>query len=249
MSIFNASANNIDIKRKHKYLEQYNLQHIANKSHAIVFDISSESDDDSNAYLKSVNDTDYYNEYGSDSVGGSDYEDEDDSVGGSYNDDKYESVSGSDNEDDIKEYYNVTQNNTRKRKPQHQLTQQTQAKKHKGNTCIEDGCNIHASCNYETETKPLYCATHKKENMINIVNKKCIEDGCNILPCFNYETETKSLYCATHKKENMVDVINKKCIEEGCNIIASYNYETESKRLYCATHKKDNMVDVKKKMY
>ena len=41
--------------------------------------------------------------------------------------------------------------------------------------CIEDGCNTIASYNYKDEKKRLYCERHKKEDMINIVNKMCKE--------------------------------------------------------------------------
>ncbi len=110
--------------------------------------------------------------------------------------------------------------------------------------CIEEGCKIRPTFNYENEIKALYCATHKKENMIDIVHKKCIEEGCETIPSFNYEGETKGLYCDSHKKENMVNVRHKSCIEEGCITKPSFNYENKKKALYCSSHKKENMINV-----
>ena len=42
------------------------------------------------------------------------------------------------------------------------------------NICIEETCNITASYNYKHQKKRLYCENHKKDGMINIINKMCI---------------------------------------------------------------------------
>ena len=109
--------------------------------------------------------------------------------------------------------------------------------------CKENGCKIIPSYNKEGETKALYCSAHKKEGMINVVNKTCLE--CKKQPTFNKEGETKALYCSEHKKDGMVDVKSKTCIE--CKKIPAFNKEGETKALYCSEHKKDGMVDVKSK--
>ena len=91
--------------------------------------------------------------------------------------------------------------------------------KHK--TCLE--CNITPTYNMECETKALYCATHKKEGMVNVIDKTCLE--CNKRPSFNKEGETKALYCATHKKEGMVNVINKTCKTYLCSTRVHEKYD------------------------
>jgi hypothetical protein len=114
--------------------------------------------------------------------------------------------------------------------------------------CLENGCNIKQPIyNYEGETYSIYCATHKKDGMVDVKHKKCLENTCNIIPSYNYEGEKKGQYCATHKKEKMIDVINNNCIENGCNTKPNYNYKKEKQALYCAKHKKDNMVNVTSK--
>ena len=35
--------------------------------------------------------------------------------------------------------------------------------------CIHEKCKTQASCNISTEKIALYCSTHKKENMIDII--------------------------------------------------------------------------------
>ena len=48
--------------------------------------------------------------------------------------------------------------------------------------CVHDGCTTSAAFNLPTETKGLYCADHKLENMINVKSKRCIYDGCTKQP-------------------------------------------------------------------
>jgi hypothetical protein len=101
--------------------------------------------------------------------------------------------------------------------------------------------------NLPTETKALYCSIHKKENMINIKDKRCIETNCMIIPNYNLPTETKALYCSVHKKDNMIDIKHKPCIETNCMTLPTYNLPTEKTALYCSIHKKENMIDIKNK--
>ena len=72
---------------------------------------------------------------------------------------------------------------------------------------------------YLTESKALYCRKHKKENMIDIKNKRCIETNCINNLLYNLPTEKKALYCNIHKKENMIDIKSKRCIETNCMTI------------------------------
>jgi hypothetical protein len=40
--------------------------------------------------------------------------------------------------------------------------------------CLREGCNTQPNCNYEGQTKALYCATHKLDGMVDIKNKRCL---------------------------------------------------------------------------
>jgi len=110
--------------------------------------------------------------------------------------------------------------------------------------CIQ--CNTRSSYNMKGETKGLYCKTHKKDGMINVVEKRiCIQDECNKLnPVYNVEGESKGIYCGKHKKDGMINVVSPICIENGCKKHPIYNMEGETKGIYCKTHKKDGMNDV-----
>jgi len=82
--------------------------------------------------------------------------------------------------------------------------------------CIEPNCTKIPNFNISTETKGIYCADHKKENMIDVKHSKCIEPNCTKRPNFNIPTEIKGIYCAKHKKENMIDIKHSRCIEPNC---------------------------------
>lgn len=70
------------------------------------------------------------------------------------------------------------------------------------NFCNEKGCGTRASQNYDG-LKTLYCASHKKEGMVNVVSPRCLD--CTKRPHYNCDGEKKGLYCVTHKKKDMVN--------------------------------------------
>jgi hypothetical protein len=102
--------------------------------------------------------------------------------------------------------------------------------------CIEINCKVSSRFNYENEKEPLYCFTHKKKDMINIIDKKCVYDNCKTIPCFNYENTTKALYCKKHKEEGMIDIKNKTCNSEWCETHTNSNKQYEGYCAYCYTN-------------
>ena len=110
--------------------------------------------------------------------------------------------------------------------------------------CAHEGCKKRPHFNLPGQTKGLYCTQHKKEGMINVVNKKCLEEGCMVEPCFNLPGQKKGLYCSTHKKEGMICVTVKTCAHEGCKTIPNFNLPGQTKSLYCSEHKKEGMIRV-----
>ena len=101
--------------------------------------------------------------------------------------------------------------------------------------CIGPDCKTRPSCNYEGETKPLYCNIHKKDNMIDIVHKRCIGPDCKTRPSCNYEGETKPLYCNIHKKDNMINIVSKRCQLDGCPVLANRKYKGYCLRCFMYT--------------
>jgi hypothetical protein len=112
------------------------------------------------------------------------------------------------------------------------------------NKCIEPNCNKRSNYNFEGEKRGIYCVSHKKDGMINVISKTCEEPNCKKQPAYNFENEKTAIYCNSHKKDGMIDVINKKCEQENCNKRPIFNYENEKQGIYCVSHKKDGMVDI-----
>lgn len=84
-------------------------------------------------------------------------------------------------------------------------------------------CSIQPTFNYEGK-KPEFCNKHKKENMINTLNRKCIglTDGkkCRKNAYYSNEGDLVAKYCYDHKKENMINKKSKTCYN--CNANAGY---------------------------
>jgi len=108
--------------------------------------------------------------------------------------------------------------------------------------CKEEGCNKQPTFGNEGG-KTEYCAEHKKEGMIDVINKRCKD--CNKIPGYGFEGG-KAEYCADHKKERMINVKDKRCKEDECGKIPFFGNKG-GKAGYCAEHKKEGMIDVKNK--
>ena len=113
--------------------------------------------------------------------------------------------------------------------------------------CLEEKCNKIPLYNFSDKKTPIYCLTHKKDNMINVKDRQCLEENCNKRPIYNFQNKKTGIYCKEHKKENMIDVKNKRCLEENCNKQPNFNLQNEDNPIYCKDHKKINMIDIKHK--
>jgi hypothetical protein len=52
----------------------------------------------------------------------------------------------------------------------------------------------------------IYCLKHKKDNMVNITEKKCYFEDCYNIPKFNFPNDRKNsanAACFEHKKDGM----------------------------------------------
>lgn len=113
----------------------------------------------------------------------------------------------------------------------------------KSRICKEQGCTKRRLFNIKGETKAIYCFQHKKDDMVDVLNKSCIYKFCNKRPNFNIDGEKKALYCCQHKQPEMINVLSKKCIHDYCNTLPMYNVKGQ-KALYCSQHKLDGMIDI-----
>jgi hypothetical protein len=110
--------------------------------------------------------------------------------------------------------------------------------------CIEDHCDKIPSFNYETEIKGIYCANHKKDNMINFNNDYCIEEKCNLTANFNYSGKTNGIYCSKHKKDDMINIKSHRCKNNNCNVKPCYGNINDKIPTYCKKHALDNMINI-----
>lgn len=93
-------------------------------------------------------------------------------------------------------------------------------------SCAHEDCPTLPSYNYKEYKTPIYCAVHKKINMINVKNILCAFDGCDVHPYFNKEGEKRGKYCLVHKKDNMVNVVSRQCKMDLCDtLIKNKKYE------------------------
>ena len=106
--------------------------------------------------------------------------------------------------------------------------------------CKNTACQKQASYGLEFK-KPLYCTTHKEENMFIVTTHLCKGEDCKKYPHYNFQGESKGIYCIAHKKDNM-KVVGTFCAETNCTNIALYNLKNR-KRKYCFNHKTDKMVE------
>lgn len=124
-------------------------------------------------------------------------------------------------------------------------------------TCSETGKKTSASFNMVGLTSAKFCAAHRAEGMVNVINKLCahIDDngeGCLHRPSFNV-AGGKPLYCSLHKTEDMTNSLEKRCegkLDNGsvCGKVRIFNFLGKKGGLFCADHKEEGMVNVANKM-
>ena len=83
-------------------------------------------------------------------------------------------------------------------------------------------CNKQPCFNFKGEKKGIYCIMHKKDNMVNVKDKKCKHLMCDIIPVFGY-SGGKTEYCTKHKKIGMIDITKICCKQIGCETKAGFN--------------------------
>ena len=111
--------------------------------------------------------------------------------------------------------------------------------------CKGDNCNVKPSYGLE-KNKPMYCTTHKLENMWQVCTKICLEENCKITAGYGID-KNKPLNCFLHKKENQIYVLKKKkCLHEECDKIPMFG-KVNGIAEYCKEHKLENYIDINHK--
>ncbi len=113
--------------------------------------------------------------------------------------------------------------------------------------CQAINCNLNPTFNFLGESQAKFCSNHKKEGMINVVNKSCQYPECKTIPVFNFLGELSAKFCNKHKEEGMVDIKNKSCQYPECKTQPHFNYEGELRAKFCCVHKEEGMIDINSK--
>ncbi|CAM9402508.1 unnamed protein product, partial [Choristocarpus tenellus] len=71
--------------------------------------------------------------------------------------------------------------------------------------CEHHGCTTQASYGLAGTQRPIFCSTHKEEDMVGLKNRPCMYPGCDVRPHYGREG-CRAEYCANHKEDYMVHV-------------------------------------------
>jgi hypothetical protein len=104
--------------------------------------------------------------------------------------------------------------------------------------CTHESCNKKATFNFQG-LKAEYCASHKEELMVDVVNKKCIT-CLQKQPNWNYPG-LQSQYCGDCKLESMIQPNRKMCF---CGMSRPSFNVLGMKPEFCNSCKSENMINV-----
>jgi EsV-1-7 cysteine-rich motif len=112
--------------------------------------------------------------------------------------------------------------------------------------CQTEGCKKQPVFNYQDEKSGLYCASHKKDGMVDVKHKLCEHPECDKQPAFD-NPGGKGRFCGTHKTAGMINVKSKRCEHSGCDKKNPVFDMKGGKGRFCNEHKTAGMVNVKSK--
>ena len=110
--------------------------------------------------------------------------------------------------------------------------------------CEFENCTKRCYFGFSNDKLAKFCAEHKLDGMVNVIDRLCETIGCEKRAGFNYLSETKRRFCNEHRLENMINVACKRCKFDGCSIFPHYNMPDQKSGKYCLLHKSDGMVNV-----
>ncbi|KAK9843450.1 hypothetical protein WJX81_003124 [Elliptochloris bilobata] len=112
--------------------------------------------------------------------------------------------------------------------------------------CHFENCRTWAYFNLPGSQRGMFCARHKSEGMVDVVNRLCAAEGCSKHPNFNHQDQTMAIFCSQHKEPGMVNVNirDRQCAMPDCSKYPSCNFPGSADGLYCGKHKHPGMVNV-----
>jgi hypothetical protein len=125
----------------------------------------------------------------------------------------------------------------------HKQPQMINVKSIKCETCGERPARFNTKQGYP---KALFCKYHKKDDMIDCLEKLCNPPHCWRQGTFGYNRFDKNRVCKEHRKDGMKDVKNvtRICNFIGCDRQANYNMPDQKRAVRCKDHKEVGMIDM-----
>ncbi len=109
--------------------------------------------------------------------------------------------------------------------------------------CAHTGCNKSSGYNF-TGLSGLYCKTHKKMGMVDVIHKKCRFQGCITRPGYTWPGEKTPLLCAAHRLQGMLCAT--RCTRPTCGKWPTYKHPgcKRGTPRYCSGHRPRGTITV-----
>lgn len=120
--------------------------------------------------------------------------------------------------------------------------------------CRDKECYKTCFYNFKENTLPIFCSSHKMDNMISFIKKKlCITESCDGTATYGKRDDTKEVfYCIDcfnkmNDKDLYINKTVKRCLgndKEKCELTPKYNYPDQKTGKYCKNHALSGMIDI-----
>mmetsp|Transcript_16872 Transcript_16872/g.42560 ORF Transcript_16872/g.42560 Transcript_16872/m.42560 type:complete len:279 (+) Transcript_16872:55-891(+) len=111
-------------------------------------------------------------------------------------------------------------------------------------SCIDPtGCIKRACYGSDVDRKPLFCAKHKDENHVEVVNRRCSVSGCDRRSTYGDPVSRKAVFCALHKRPGLANVSCQTCRK--CKRRPLFGSPIDRRVLFCRAHKREGDEDLR----
>ena len=86
--------------------------------------------------------------------------------------------------------------------------------------CASADCSTLASFGPPASSERLFCAAHKGDGMVNVINPVCLHPDCLVQAAFGTPVQ-KRMYCSRHMQEGMLHIRKQRDIEVLAPALAS----------------------------
>lgn len=109
--------------------------------------------------------------------------------------------------------------------------------------CTAPGCTKLSPCfNVEGQTRGIFCADHKLDNMVDVFHARCQADGCKARAHFGLPGLALTR-CTKHALAGMLRNSRKRCATDGCTEVAVWGSSAHT-ATHCDTHKQEGQLNI-----